>query len=53
MEGLTSHLTNNVYNVNRAAEETTSKIDHQLKRKVIDACEEYVHRSTIFWRAMN
>ncbi|KAH0860009.1 hypothetical protein HID58_088270, partial [Brassica napus] len=34
MEGLTSDSTNNVYNVNCAAEETKIKFDHKLKRKL-------------------
>ena len=52
MEGLTSDSTNNVYNVNCAAEETKIKFDHKLKRKLSNACAEYAHRSIIFLEGM-
>ena len=48
MEGLTSDSTNNVYNMNRNAEENAIKFDHKLKRNFTHACAESVHSSIIF-----
>ena len=48
MEGLTSDSTDNVCNMNRAAEENAIKFDHKLKRKLTHACAESVHRSIFF-----
>ncbi|CAN7067328.1 unnamed protein product [Brassica rapa subsp. trilocularis] len=47
MEGSISDSTNDLYNVLRAAEETTIKLDHKHKRKLTEACDESVHRSRI------
>ena len=47
MEGLTSDSTNAVYNVLCAAEETTIKFDHKLKRKLTEACAESVHKKIL------